>query len=447
MNKEFLTEYLRKKNYWWDSGEIDEGDKGIKRAEYVKAVFSAFGLERIVCLSGIRRAGKTTLLFQIMDSLLQKVEPKKIVYAKMDDLLEKIDGLQDIVGVYQELTGIDPKKEQVYFFFDEIHFLPKWQFQLKSFIDSKYKSKFIISGSSKTLLYKEASESLAGRIRFIDVFPLTFSEFLKFSGMELNIKKGLDFETVKYNYNELIPKKERILYLFNQYIEAGGFPEWFKIKNMKEWQKTLVEDYFSLILFKDIVHVFKIKDPILLEKLAKEVALFSTNRFSYLNLSNRLDIDRETIKLYLYYLSASGMIFISEVYFKTKKARERLEKKIYFWEEGLRKALCFENDDAKAAENIVAWHVIKRGLEEKPFFTPFYWKNIEEVDFIFEGKQLIPIEVKYREQPEKIKGLLEFMGGKKIEFGIVVTKNMLDRKKMDDKEILFIPVWLFLLVF
>jgi len=445
MDKDFLIKYLSERNYWWNTGKIEEYEKGIERKDYISTINKILNLNRIVCLVGIRRSGKTTLLFQLMDLLLGKNDPKRIVYVKIDDILSKIDNLRDITSVYHELTGIDPKSNRVYFLLDEIHFMKDWQLQIKYFIDSHYKSKFIVSGSSKTMLYKDASESLVGRIRFVDVFPLTFREFLRFNGMELNLKEGMEFKTIKENYYNLISKKEEILHFLRLYLEVGAFPEWFRIKDRREWQKTLVDDYLSLILFKDIVHVFKVKDPLLLEKLIHEIATLSTNRFSYLSLSNRLDADRETIKLYLYYLKASSLIYISEVYFRRKKSRERLEKKMYFWEEGLRRALTLDDNEGKSIENVVVWHLIKKGMKEKPFFEPFYWKNRGEVDFIFDGKKILPVEIKYRENPLHINSLIEFLDKFSIDKGVVVTKDFLDEKIIKDKKILFIPAWLFLL--
>ncbi|RLG13590.1 MAG: hypothetical protein DRN71_04550 [Candidatus Nanohalarchaeota archaeon] len=448
MQKEFITDYILRKNTWWKTGKVEKIHTGTERKEYIQKIQKNLKLDRIICLAGIRRSGKSTLLHQLIARLLKSgTKPQKIVYVKIDDLIDKTDDIRDIADIYHEITGINPKNEKVYFILDEIHFLKNWQFHLKYFIDSKYKSKFIISGSSKTLLYKDAAESLAGRIRFIDVFPLTFSEFTEFSGIKLNLKKSLTYESIKHNYHQTTPKKQEILHLLRQYLSVGGFPEWFKIKNMNEWQKTLTEDYLSLILYKDIVHTFKIKDPILLEKLVNETALYSTNRFSYTGLSNRLDADRETIKLYLYYLNSSMLIFTSEVYFKTKKARERIEKKIYFWEEGMRKALAQDNDEPKAIENIVAWHLIKKGMEEKPFFNPYYWKNKHnhEIDFILDAKELTPIETKYRQRPQDTKSTYEFMEKYKLKKGIIVTKDLLDRKEKNNHEILFIPAWLFLL--
>jgi len=70
-----------------------------------------------------------------------------------------------------------------------------------------------------------------------------------------------DFEKIEKNYLRLAANKPDILFFLDQYFNTGGFPEWFKIKDMKQWQRTIVEDYFSLILFRDIVSVFQGKGP------------------------------------------------------------------------------------------------------------------------------------------------------------------------------------------
>ncbi|MFH1637681.1 MAG: ATP-binding protein [Candidatus Woesearchaeota archaeon] len=447
--KDFLTVYLKAKNYWWDNKPVRDEDAGILRNSYLEKMEDALKPDRIVCISGIRRAGKTTLMFQLIRKLLESAEAKKIVYFKMDDLLGKVEDIRDIVSLCHELTGINPMEEQVFFFIDEIHFMKNWQLQLKYYIDAHFKSKFIISGSSKTLLYKDASESLAGRITFIDVFPLSFREFLEFNSINLGSNEfGIDsrFEDIKRVYTGLITQREKILYHLKEYLDVGGFPEWFKVKAMPEWGK-LLREYLSLILFKDIVNVFKIKDALLLEKLVSEIALLSTERFSYLSLSNRLDADRETIKLYLYYLKSSMLIFTADVFTRSRRINERKEKKIYFGEEGLRKALSLETDEAKAVENIVALHLIKKGFSSKLFYMPYYWKNKYEVDFVYaSGKLLLPIEVKYRVDAGDFRGMLEFMEKFKVRKGIIISRDLLEKKKIKDKEIYLIPAWLFLLL-
>ena len=456
MDKEFVISYLKTRNYWWQTREVSPADKGIVRHEYLDKIRAIEKLERIVCLSGIRRSGKTTILYQYIDHLLKNAdaEPQKVVYVKVDDLLGKINSIHDVLNIYHELTGINPVEENVCILLDEIHVQKEWQRQLKYYLDAHAKCRFVVSGSSKTLLYKDASESLAGRIRFIDVFPLTFKEFLLFNGITLpeeTTQVGIDnFKQIERAYFAVIAQKEQLLYLLNQYFDTGGYPEWFKIKDMGQWRRVLVDDYFSLILFRDIVSVFRVKDPLLLEKLVRDIAVFSTNRFSYRGLSERLGVDRETLKLYLYYLRSSMLISIADVYTYAKKAVEKREKKLFFCEEGLRRALTLDRDEGKSAENVVAWHLTKRGYCSKVFFVPYYWKNKYEVDFIYDDSVLVlPVEVKYREHPvaADTRGLIEFMHAFNVNLGIIVTKDVL---KLDiiaaGKEIIFIPLWLFLLL-
>jgi predicted AAA+ superfamily ATPase len=454
MDKEFLISYLKKRNYWWETKNVAPSDRGTQRQDYLNKIQESDRLERIICLSGIRRSGKTTILYQYIDLLLKTKKPEEIVYAKIDDLIGKIDSVHDILNTYHELTGIDPSREPTYFLLDEIHVMKGWQLQLKYYIDAHAKCRFIISGSSKTLLYLDASESLAGRIRLLDVFPLTFREFLEFNNNDLSgmlpQKPDLEsFEDIEKAYHSIIAHKQSILHFLSQYFDTGGYPEWFKIKDMEQWYRTIVEDYFALILFRDIVSVFKVKDPILLEKMVRDIAAVSTNRFTYKGLSERLDIDRETVKLYLYYLQSSMMVFVADVFAPSKKAVEKRAKKLYFWEEGLRRALTLDRDDGKAAENIAAWHLIKKGRESKPFFEPYYWKNKHEVDFVYDdSKKVIPVEIKYREHPTNadLKGLIEFMEMEDLNVGIVVTKDTFRKGELEGRRVLFIPTWLFLLL-
>ena len=143
------------------------------------------------------------------------------------------------------------------------------------------------------------------------------------------------------------------------------------------------------------------------------------------------------------------LIAIADVYTRAKKAVEKREKKLFFCEEGLRRALTLDMEEGKSAENVVAWHLIKRGYRGKVFFDAYYWKNKHEVDFIYDdSKLIIPVEVKYREHPvtADTKGLIEFMHAFDLNIGLIVTKDMLKQEKIGDKEIIFIPLWLFLLL-
>ena len=466
-DREFIVKYLKERNYWWDEQRIYDEDVGFIRGEYRPKLINELRYDRILALSGMRRTGKTTLLYQLMRYLLgSNTKTKHIVYIKVDELLDKFEDLRELIALYEEMTGLDAKKEKIYFFLDEIQYKDGWQFQLKHLLDAKYAGKFIITGSSTSLLYKQASESLAGRITFVDVSAFSFRDFVEFSMVEKELKitamwhewketiSSNGLKNIEKRYEFLLPYREQMIYRFNEYLNIGGFPEWFKVKRQAgenpelEWKRKLAE-YFHIIIHRDVIETFKekIRDPILIEKVAKEAAFFSSNRFSYSSLANRLDGNKDTVREYLYYLEASGLISISEVYFKSKKAREKIEKKIYFCDEGLRRALTVDYDDGKGVETIVNQHLLHIVRNSKTFGKLWYWKNGGEVDFILENEgRAIPIEVKYQENPE-VKGLLECMERFDLKTGIVVTKNKFETRKEGKATIYQIPAWVFLLVF
>jgi len=444
-----IQAYLKEQNTWWQTREVDKSLLGIKRKKYLDIIQDQLKTNRIIALAGIRRSGKTTILYQTIQKLLkQKIPPKQILYFKIDDLDQEYK-LKQILDIFQEETGFDIKTKKIFVFIDEIQYLDKWQSQIKRYFDGKYPIKFFITGSSSALLYHQASESLAGRIHFIKVFPLNFSEFLNFSKIELKIQQislfdKNFFETLKQNQSKNILLETNIKYQFRQYLEVGGFPEWFEIKQKLKWRKILKDEYFALILYKDVVRTFNIKDPLLLEHLVQEIALNSTNRFSYLNLSNKLDADKETIKLYLYYLRSALMIFMLEVYAKTRLASERKEKKFLFWEEGLRKAILGRKTNyGQALENVISWH-LSILYPDREFNEGFYWRNKREVDFIVKNKdQIMPVEIKSSKQVSltSAKGILDFMDHFSLNQAIITTQEQFEKIKINKKIIYFIPAW------
>ncbi|MDG6224918.1 MAG: ATP-binding protein [Candidatus Thermoplasmatota archaeon] len=442
MNKEELFIHLKTNNYWWSGTPVKDEDKGISR-EYIGNIERGFELDRIVCISGIRRSGKTTISYQYIDHLIKKgIDPERIVHVKVDLVSRYIDDLRQIISAYTELTGVDPRTEEVHLILDEVQTMEDWQVQVKEFIDMRMKLKTIVLGSSVTLMYLNASESLAGRITFINVKPLSFREFLTFEG--LLIPQTDDMVSL---YNILLTDRERILYHFNEYVKAGGFPEWFRVKDTERWYRVLFDEYLNLILMKDIVRVFKVKDPRLLENLVREIALLSCERFSYKGLADRLDADRETLKLYLYYLRSAGLVHVMQIYSKKKISRERTEKKIAFFDEGMRRALTLDFESLRFTETLVNAHLISIGKGSTHLFEPYYWKNDCEVDFIYDdGKHLVPVEVKYRKDPTDTKGIVEFMEDLDCKRGIVVTKDLFGSDDVGlSRTVDYVPLWFFLL--
>ena len=448
MNERSIIE----RNPWWISGSVPGELIGITRREYLGKIEERLKDNKLLAILGIRRSGKSTLIYQSIKSLIDNgIDPKSIIYLNADDF-ENPDrsDIEEALDFCQQKNMFSLKDKKIFVFIDEIQNVRGWQQLLKKYYDLKFASKFIVSGSSSSLIYKNSSESLAGRISFIDVFPLTFREFLQFNSMELP-DVALDFQTLKKLYYDLSPKVNEITGFLLQYLNIGGFPEWFDVKNEDTWFKILAEDYTSLLIYRDIVRIFRIRDPLLLESVFRFVSAHSSERFSYLGIAKQNDGDKETSKQYIFHLAHSHLINLSDFYTKSKKASEKKEKKIYFCDLGLKNSIGGRQDIGFDAETAVYLHCLKH-VSGYPMGKIFYWldKKKNETDIIMScGSELIPVEVKYRSSIEvsDLKGILNFCQEFSVRNAFVVTKSLMEEREIEGIKVSFIPLWLFLLVF
>lgn len=440
------------RNPWWASGSVPEELTGINRREYLGKIVEHLKDQKLLAILGIRRSGKSTLIYQSIKYLLDNgTHPKNIFYINADDF-EKPGraNLEEALDFCQQNNMVSLKDNKSYVFIDEIQNVRGWQQLLKKYYDLKYSSKFIVSGSSSSLIYKNSSESLAGRISFIDVFPLTFREFLQFNGIEMQ-EAALQFKSMKQMYYELSPKINEIAGFLSQYLNVGGFPEWFDIKNEELWFKILSEEYTSLLIYRDIVRIFRIRDPLLLESIFRFISAHSSERFSYLGIAKQNDGDKETSKQYIFHLARSHLIYLSDFYTKSKKASEKKEKKIYFCDIGLKNSIGGRQDIGFDAETCAYLHCLKH-VSGYPMGKIFYWldKKKNETDIIMSYRsELVPVEVKYRSSIEDadLKGILGFCKNFDVKNAYVVTKTLIEEREIEGIRVSFIPLWLFLLVF
>lgn len=440
------------RNPWWVSGSVPEELIGINRKEYIGKIKERLKDQKLLAILGIRRSGKSTLIYQSIKYLLDNgTDPKNIFYINADDFEKpRRANLEEALDFCQQNNMVSLKDIKIYVFIDEIQNIRGWQQLLKKYYDLKYASKFIVSGSSSSLIYKNSSESLAGRISFIDVFPLTFREFLQFNNIEIQ-EAALQFKALEQMYYRLSPKINEIAGFLSQYMNVGGFPEWFDIKNEETWFKILSEEYTSLLIYRDIVRIFRIRDPLLLESVFRFVSAHSSERFSYLGIAKQNDGDKETSKQYVFHLARSHLINLSDFYTKSKKASERKEKKIYFCDLGLKNSIGGRQDIGFDAETCVYLHCLKH-VSGYPMGKIFYWldKKKNETDIIMSyGSELIPVEVKYRSSIDDsdLKGILSFCHDFSVKNAYVVTKTLMEEREIDGVMVSFIPLWLFLLVF
>lgn len=475
-------------NEWWVSGKVPERlVKPFKRRDFFK-IRELLTKEKITILIGPRRVGKTTLMRQVADDLITQggIDPRRIMYVKMDDFLLKastesrFEALLDVYSQNILKLPFEKIQETVFLFLDEIHKWDNWQQQIKDVFDQNYNLIFAVSGSSAPAIFRGGATALTGRYReqimlpmkFVDIVNMKFGkhgyEKTRFDDISLAMRKSLKeaviagncesfFKQLQSAFASLAAQEKEIEIVFREYLIKGGYPELYG-KADTDWEECseILKNQLQAVLTKDILEVFKIRNPEVIMDLFQLIGSQTAQIRKYSDMCEKLKITKtDTLKEYLQYLKETYMIGIAELFSHNVDTSKKSNKKIYVMDVGMRNIALgllhpslLENptDLGKIAETVVYDHCrrlkfnLEPGIANKPLY---YWrKNGHEVDVIIPTtKYPLPIEVKYREKPSR-KSIEAFMGKYKSPFGIEVTKNVLDKRD----SVIYVPIWLFLLM-
>jgi len=424
-------------NRWWDTGKVEE----IYLEPYKRPLF--YKIEKflndrqIILIYGMRRVGKTVLMYQLIDSLLKGgVDKKHILYFSFD---EKITSLEKLFETYCELVlGKDILKEKkIYVFLDEIQKLENWQNQLKLFYDLYPNVKFIVSGSATLIISKGAKESLAGRIYEFVLPLLSFSEYLNFLGERISSPKDIfDLSQLR----EIYLKKERLVPLFFSYLKSGGFIEIAKERDefeIREYSKSILEK----VIFSDIPLSFKIKEPQILRAIIELISSSPGFLLDYSKLAKIFSKDQRVISNYVFYLKYSLLVKLLYNFSGSKFASKRKLKKVYLTSSNF----IFQFFPEKISDSEFLGKMIEN-LIVAFSKSEFFWRERQnEVDLVLKDK--IPLEVKYKERIERgdLKGIFKFSQKFNSQKSIILTKEELKEEKINRIQIYFIPTWIYLL--
>jgi hypothetical protein len=452
-NRSVLEEILVIQNPWWKTKQVKKEKLGEFRRPMMLEIYKKLDSGKIISLIGPRRTGKTVLIHQIIQKLLDcGVDANRIIYLQADNPNVLGDNLLDeLMNFVSEFLSepIDELKKPVYVFLDEVHKLETWGEQVKHWHDLELKIKFIVSGSSAFRILKGSGESLIGRIDHNILLSLSFLEFMNVRG-DLNVELFgfdiFDIEQIKNNYYNLIPHQKKIEIELRNYLHRGGYPAIINM-SIDETFRTLLE-YKDLSIQRDIFEIEEVRDTKTLNELIYLLASLIGNRVSYNKLGNALLSRVNTVKKYIGLLEDIYLVKESTVYKKPYSAL-RQERKLFFADTGMVNALnmTYELKDISAlVENAVSAAVYRKSLEYEINPKQQYWVETKEVDIIAVSKgRIMPIEVKYRETPQDIGGLLSFMEKFNTKTGIVVTKNLFKIEDQKQGTILYVPAWLFML--
>ncbi|MGB9760280.1 MAG: ATP-binding protein [Thermoproteota archaeon] len=404
-------------NEWWRTATISkEKAKQYRRKIFGEIKKTYFQYKQIVVLTGLRRVGKSTILYQLIEELLKSgVDPKHVLYFSFDEVVE--DPIK-VLEEYARITKVNWKEEKVFLFFDEIHKLKNWSSKLKLLYDSLPNLKICVSGSASITVEREVAKDLAGRYFSFDVQPLTLQEFA-----ELYFERRID------NF-ELYQDKLRMI--LKDYIRKP-FPEivkWDDISKVNEYVRTLV---IEKVVKVDIPGLFGNVNVSLLSTLVemfmKDVGMI----VNVTSLARDLGVHKLTLTNHIKLLEYGKMIRVVKNYRPSIRAESRKLMKVYPYNIAL--SFCFY-------PRLTGGQILE-GLVASALNANKYWrKNGREVDFLKVNKSIIPIEVKEKERVnlDDLRKLIWFMDKYKLNHGILVYQGKEEVFKTGDKEIKLYPL-------
>ena len=413
-----IEDALRDFNPWWK--------KKFSLVYHEREIFGEIkrylDLPMIIALSGLRRAGKSTLMLKIAEEYIAKGTPSnRILYFSFDDF--KGAELGEIVREYERLNALDTNDGKYLFLFDEIQKLTDWQDKIKTLYDThKGKIKIILSGSESLFLKKWTKESLAGRVFLFNVKLLSFKEFIAFKGQKALLERPRLY-------------RKELLQLFEDYLHTQGFPELVDIKDREVIRKYIREGVIDKIIYKDIPQLFKIEDIGVLESLINLLMDEPGQLIELSNLASELKITRQTLSNYITYLEESQLL--KKLYNYSRNARKTERKLKKYYPTVISADLSF-SVDSTARSHAFEWLIVNQTGAE------FFWRDVykNEVDIVLGKKEPVPIEMKYGKISAE--GLSAFMRKFKIKNGSIVSFDIEDEIKVKEGTIKIIPAYIML---
>lgn len=385
------------------------------------------------CFVGIRRTGKSYMMYQQIKKLMDNGIPmEQVVYVNFEDerLLEiKADDLNVILEIGLETAGAGKKP---YLFLDEIQNIEGWEKFVRRIADMKYRIN--ITGSNSKMLSSEIASTLGGRFMIVKIFPYAFSEYLSAQG------KTKDYLGIIGTAD-----KADVINMYSQYVKFGAFPELVAIRNKREYLNNI----YQTIYLGDIITRNKITNDFAVRLILKKIAESVMKPISYSRLTNILKsagaaIGKQTVINYVGYMVDAYLLFTVQNY-AAKLVGKETSPKYYFMDTGLLGLLLMDSDTARL-ENLVAIELARRYGSG----NVFYFENNVEIDFYIPAANLA-VQVSY--------SVLDNMDTRERELGAFVkVRNFISEAKCliisnseevelecDGIKVNVVPIWKWLL--
>lgn len=332
----------------------------LKRDKYLDQLIEVKDLNLIKVITGVRRCGKSTLLLQYKDYLLENgIKDSDILYMSFESA--EWYEIKDYKDLYNYIKS-KYHNRKVYLLLDEVQNVEDWEKAVNSLLVD-INCDIYITGSNAYLLSSELTTLLAGRVYIINMYPFSFSEYLQIN----------DNSNSQDKYQ-----------LFNDYLKYGGMPMLINMKDNERLKTNYLADIKDVVLKKYIIARNKIKDVVFLDNLLRYMStvigtLINPSSISDFMKKNGSNIDNETVDKYLKMIENAYFIYRVPRYELKGKQLLKTQGKYYFVDNGLKNVLAgFSSyDTGSSYENIVYMELLRRGYE---VYVGKY--NDLEIDFV-----------------------------------------------------------------
>ena len=348
----------------WGSARLPAG----QTRDVTSALLPFLDTPEVVALTGPRRAGKTTVLFQIMDLLAARgVPPSATLHLNLEepglsvDLLTAEQGNRLLERAYTVWRDEIYPKGRGYLFLDEVQRVPGWERWVRA-ANEREDLKIFVTGSSSALLSRELGTLLTGRHVRFEVMPLRFGEVLRFRG----IPAPEHAATPEVNHALL------------GYLRWGGFPEVVLAQDDAR-RELLLRQYFEDLLYRDVGLRHEVRDLPMLRALAVHLVANTASLTSHQRLAGIFGVSTEKVRTYCGYLAEAFLVgFCPHFSLKTAE-RLRNPQKVHALDPGLRNAVA-----VSAGEDLghLAESAVYGALRPLPPEEPYTWRGQGEVDLL-----------------------------------------------------------------
>lgn len=413
VTNEQVIKVLRQYNSWWrNPTEIKEESKPQKRVAYYEAmkIMRHKTVRRFAVLSGARRVGKTTILYQMIDTLIDEgINPRNILYVSFDNPIVKLVNAENVLSIFESLYPIAGTK---YIFLDEIQYTENWELWMKVIYDNRKDIRLAATGSASPILEKGAADSGTGRWSVLKIPTMSFYEYCRLLQLNEpllpgNLQLTKLVKMTKAELSDLMEQFTPLTQHFNRYLTIGGFPELVLSDDDAYAQRMLREDVVDKVIKRDVLSLFNIRSPLLMEKLFLYLCMNSTEIFSVTTAAKELEnTSASTLDSYIEALEMSNLIYLAKPINVGSKGSLKGKPKIFIADAAIRNAvlmiddvLCNEQELGVMVETAIYKHIVsfyQSSTAQLGYFRKAK-DNQKEVDVVIElPREKILCEVKYR---------------------------------------------------